>query len=352
MWGTDMVLTAFPIATAKVYRTVASLLSSTETTRGLGAIWEAGGFRYEEVSSGDDVITAGGVKLKVLPNPGETWNPGTVSLPSVRAEGDENTGLNLLGSDQLQLVTGGVARLLVTASAATLNLPLGGTAVTQSATDTTAGRLLKVGDAGILGLAPQVNTSNALDDLVPGCTFVRVTTANVATVNGPTGANGGVVQQLYFGSSNIAQIYTEVSGSPRQWIRRFASSAWSAWQQIHSTGTMVGTVSESSGVPTGAIIERGSNANGNYTRFADGTQLCWINSFTTASSAAATWTFPAAFTTPTTNIAVVATNLEATLRHFSATATATTSANIRSWDNAGSEAVTPACRLIAIGRWF
>jgi len=37
----------------------------------------------------------------------------------------------------------------------------------------------------------------------------------------------------------------------------------------------LGTVSQSGGVPTGAIVERGSNANGEYIRFADGTQICW-----------------------------------------------------------------------------
>ena len=37
---------------------------------------------------------------------------------------------------------------------------------------------------------------------------------------------------------------------------------------------LLGTVSQSGGVPTGAIIERGSNVNGEYVRFADGTQIC------------------------------------------------------------------------------
>ncbi|MGH8425844.1 MAG: pyocin knob domain-containing protein, partial [Pseudomonas fluorescens] len=31
---------------------------------------------------------------------------------------------------------------------------------------------------------------------------------------------------------------------------------------------------QSGGVPTGAIIERGTNANGDYTKFADGTMIC------------------------------------------------------------------------------
>lgn len=40
-------------------------------------------------------------------------------------------------------------------------------------------------------------------------------------------------------------------------------------------GNILGTVSQAGGVPTGAIIERGSNANGAYVRFADGTQITW-----------------------------------------------------------------------------
>ena len=37
---------------------------------------------------------------------------------------------------------------------------------------------------------------------------------------------------------------------------------------------ILGTVSQSGGVPTGAVIENGSNSNGEYVRFADGTQIC------------------------------------------------------------------------------
>ena len=40
------------------------------------------------------------------------------------------------------------------------------------------------------------------------------------------------------------------------------------------TAKILGTVSQSGGVPTGAVIERGSNANGEYVKFADGTMIC------------------------------------------------------------------------------
>jgi hypothetical protein len=41
-----------------------------------------------------------------------------------------------------------------------------------------------------------------------------------------------------------------------------------------AASAIVGTVGQAGGISTGAIIERGSNANGEYTRYADGTQIC------------------------------------------------------------------------------
>lgn len=45
-------------------------------------------------------------------------------------------------------------------------------------------------------------------------------------------------------------------------------------KDFFNQGNIVGTVSQSGGIPTGAVVERGSNANGEYVRFADGTQIC------------------------------------------------------------------------------
>ncbi|MCF2903368.1 DUF2793 domain-containing protein [Octadecabacter sp. CECT 8868] len=62
--------------------------------------------------------------------------------------------------------------------------------------------------------------------------------------------------------------------------------------------TVVGTVSESGGVPTGAIIESGSNANGDYVRFADGSQICTATltlGYSGAVRLSGTWTYPVPF---------------------------------------------------------
>ena len=54
----------------------------------------------------------------------------------------------------------------------------------------------------------------------------------------------------------------------------------------------------------GAVIESGDNANGNYVRFADGTQVCWNINLTATIAAGqggshsileSIWTYPAAF---------------------------------------------------------
>ncbi|WP_209428465.1 DUF2793 domain-containing protein [Pararhodobacter sp. SW119] len=59
---------------------------------------------------------------------------------------------------------------------------------------------------------------------------------------------------------------------------------------------ILGTVSQSAGVPTGAVIERGANASGEYVRFADGTQICTrqLNVDVTSTSTQV-FPFPAAF---------------------------------------------------------
>lgn len=65
--------------------------------------------------------------------------------------------------------------------------------------------------------------------------------------------------------------------------------------QAYRQGNILGTVSQSSGVPTGAIIQRGSNANGEFTIYADGTVKCWTELILTrisAGSIRATWVFP------------------------------------------------------------
>lgn len=77
----------------------------------------------------------------------------------------------------------------------------------------------------------------------------------------------------------------------------------------YGPGNLLGSVSQSGGLPTGAAIETGSNANGNYTRFADGTQICWFDGLSLTYSntwkVSGSWTYPAAFITMATGSATL-----------------------------------------------
>ena len=71
-------------------------------------------------------------------------------------------------------------------------------------------------------------------------------------------------------------------------------------QDGYVKSSVLGTVSQVGGVPTGAVIESGTNANGNYVRFADGTQICdsiVTATFSTIEKLSVRWTFPVDFTT-------------------------------------------------------
>jgi hypothetical protein len=139
--------------------------------------------------------------------------------------------------------------------------------------------------------------------------------------------------------------------------------------EMYNQGNILGTVSQSGGVPTGAIIERGSNANGEYVRFADGTQICWLRDTAFSVTNTATyaiqgityyrnllaWTFPVAFSTAT-GLSVTNNTAQNDLNMFiSSYNTGITTTNVDlhnlsavSWGSFARIQVT----ATAVGRWF
>lgn len=125
----------------------------------------------------------------------------------------------------------------------------------------------------------------------------------------------------------------------------------------YGKSNILGTVSQSGGVPAGAIIERGSNANGEYVKFADGYMVCTgvlslSGSIANASNAAHTVTMPATFInsefTPSFNLGI---NNIAVFVSQNYAASASTAAVILRNDSG----VTRTYEIVgfsAIGRWF
>lgn len=249
-----------------------------------------------------------------------------------------------------------------TAQRTTLGLGTAATAaVTTSATDTTASRLLKVGDFGLGGTAAQA----AIDfDTLPesayvnsGTGFATILALNTST-NGPVAGQNFYVQHIFYTGGNCVQTaypYNMATGS--MWQRTRNSSVWSDWYKIYDQSNINGTVSGTYAAPTGAIIETGTNANGRYTKFADGTMIC-THSLTTATQVMTatsgwyrtigdTWTFPEAFAAaPNVHTAVDGYLM------FASQGVPTTSAVVAFALSLTPEPYTKTLRLTAIGRWM
>lgn len=183
---------------------------------------------------------------------------------------------------------------------------LSGLAVTQSATDTTAGRLLTVGDFGLGATDLPQYPGSDLNASAAGGLF----RADDNTANRPANGNWLVInlpRTNALGAQIAIARDTPTASVGGSYFRNRTASGWQPWVKHLTRVDLVGSVSQSGGVPTGAVIERGSNANGAFVRLADGTQFCWSPTFTQSVATAngglfmsgtpISWTPPAVFST-------------------------------------------------------
>ncbi len=235
----------------------------------------------------------------------------------------------------------------------TVDGTLQGTSVQATATDVTANRLLRVGAFG-LGTGAVIVDTDWNGIVVSG--FYRTTSA--ATLNLPTAVSGWTVMHIQQDATNATQLAMRSGGDDIRFRRRTAGT-WAAWTVMYGAGNLIGTVSQTGGVPTGAVLERGTGANGDYTRYADGTLICYrtnlsVTNASTASgslfksSAAVTWSFPSVFSVaPAVNVDCQSAGCWATM----AGTPTTTSVALEAMSGV-TQAAALTLRAMAVGRWF
>lgn len=253
--------------------------------------------------------------LEVLGAPGvlARFRDGVASNFLVQTGGNKTTIGNGAGSSRLALMAGNQEAIEFDSAGRA-----SGAAVQASGTDTAPGKLVMVEGARAAALGhygEYYPAGSNIDINAAGAGFValvhdsnagdwpQVPSGEAAHISTQAIYNGGSVMQtaVYGYENSTAPIAPKIYHR----LRSRYENRWSPWTRLLHSENLLGSVSQSGGTPTGAVIERGSNANGEYVRFADGTQICvspdWSEEVTTAAGALyrnaspITWTFPASF---------------------------------------------------------
>lgn len=234
--------------------------------------------------------------------------------------------------------------------------------------------------AGLSVLGRASNGAGALDDIAAGTdhqvlrrsgTALAFGAVNLAQANATTGAlpvnRGGTGSTdaatarstLGLGTAATAALVTDAADTTAGRALVVGAGAAQLDATLYRRGNVLGAVAQAAGVPTGAVIERGNNANGSYVRFADGTQICWQAATVTTSigtaflggfrSPSTSWTFPAEFSAApvVTGSFINLTSLPALIGTVSATSASWQASAVTSQTSAARDVV-----LLSIGRWF
>lgn len=223
------------------------------------------------------------------------FGSGTVGAPGLASKTDTNTGFYWPSSDQIAAATNGIQRMLLSAAALQVDVPITGTAVQQSKIDATDGRVMKVGAFGLgqTGGGLSLGDWNAVDKPA-GMYLFSSSTANLASkpslyVDG----NYGYVRIERYNADNFTQTCWRAAGDMSPYTRRYINGTWTDW------------------VPTGPVLAEGSGPNGHFLALSNGKQICWnwkteaAHAVTTAQGALyrsdvsiTAPSFPAAFAAP------------------------------------------------------
>ncbi|MFN3721681.1 MAG: DUF2793 domain-containing protein [Paracoccaceae bacterium] len=268
---------------------------------------------------------------------------GSAATPSVSFAGDGDTGLFRSAANQLGAATGGAMRWLLSNTGLHVNVPISGTAVTQTNADTTTGRVLKVGD---YGLGVIIGSYTADIDSISVNGLYRLNGGAFSTASPTPALGAGWI--LSHREWNVGTAYQTLELPNGEVYVRRKSGTWGAFHRDYNANTIIGAVSQSGGVPTGRIIERGSNANGEYVRFADGTQICTF-AMSSAASVNTVWTFPAGFGAAPSGVSAIAGATSVRCPALAAVTTSNLEFNLYDTSNVR---VSGFARLTAIGRWF
>ena len=187
--------------------------------------------------------------------------------------------------DQISWTPATDITMRLSATVLTVDVPIEGNSVQADSLDADPLKLLKPGAFG-LGRRPiLVSSSDDLDTTENVVHFFGNASVGDVPTNSPSTGAAFVGLNLPVTTNRTIQLLGSCSAD-RLYFRR-KNLDWFDWVEVCHSGNIVGVTSENAGLPTGSIIENGSNTNGTYTRWADGTQICTNDNAAIAIPAAA-----------------------------------------------------------------
>ncbi len=126
---------------------------------------------------------------------------------------------------------------------------------------------------------PQINLTTFNNFEIPS----GIWTTSGVIADGPLGntVHTGQLEVIdrYFDNQVIHNWYSRQGSDRSQYTRSGdkAGNAWGIWRKVYDQQNVLGSVSQSGGTPTGALIERDSNSFGEFAKFADGSAEAIIN---------------------------------------------------------------------------
>ncbi|GAA6196706.1 pyocin knob domain-containing protein [Pseudophaeobacter sp.] len=208
--------------------------------------------------------------------------------------------------------------------------------VMSSLTDTTAGKVMINGAHGLGGAG--ISTTNG------DCNAIAASgsyTFESSTLNRPAFTNGTILHIARTSTIHTQLAISRATSSLGQIaVRAKDGTNWSDWKALDATS--------------------GNNANGEWVRLPNGTQICTCQAFQTSDTADTTWTYPASFLFPASPGRPAVSGAVSALSSAPAflsiggiagSGTVATDVAVRAV-NLNGDRVALAASLIAIGRWF
>lgn len=328
---------------------IASVNSATSIT--LAYAWPGAalsGANYE-VRYTPDLTRALAAQAQVL---GQLTNGNIASIAALTTAADRLAYYTGAGAAALTPLTAAARTLLDDTSVSAMRATLGLT-LAADRSDVTVGRVARVGDHGLGAAILLSGSQNLRERDLPTGSYIY----NAGPIlDAPETAAWTHVLQVFGKTSSSNRFYISsrvpsVLGGPHNmlsWMGWDDGAGGIAWTPIAAGGFLVGAVAQSGGVPTGAVMQRGSNGNGGYIRFAGGTQICW-HQIQASTSADVTWAYPAVFSAVPENFASV--RASSPLFAVVGTGSLTTSITFGAYTLAGGRS-NNGTNLLAIGDWY